>query len=80
MADEIPGGYYHELDLKGEILRAHNANGEEVEQLSEEQAKKLAEEGQPAPLKKKDDADKEADREARKAQKDAADKGKAGKR
>jgi hypothetical protein len=80
MADEIPGGYYHELNQKGEIVKAHNAHGLEVEQLSDSELEKLAEKGEPAPLKRREDEEKEADREARRAQREAATPSKSGKK
>jgi hypothetical protein len=51
MADEIPGGYYHELDQKGEVVRAHNAKGEEVEILSDADLEQHIKDGTPAALK-----------------------------
>ena len=77
MAETIPGGYYVELDKKDpkKVVRAHNANGEDVEILSDEQVKQHAEEGTPAPLKK-DTNDGEA---AKADQQAAATRGSAGK-
>ncbi len=76
MADEIKGGYYHELNQKGEVVRAHNANGEEVEILSDDAQKQHAENGTAAPLKGKKDEDADAKAE----QQAAASKGKSGKK
>ncbi len=78
MAETIPGGYYHELNQKGEVVRAHNANGEELEILSDDQRKKLAEEGRAAPLKgkKDEDADAKAEQQAAASRSNAGKGGK----
>ncbi len=52
MADEIPGGYYVELDQRtGEVAKAHNARGEEVEVLSDAEIEQHVKDGTPAALK-----------------------------
>jgi hypothetical protein len=52
--DNIVGGYY--LDSDKPNSGAHNSAGLAVKVLSEDEIKRLAETGEPAPLLKKEDA------------------------
>ena len=61
MAETITGGYYLELDQKtGKPAKAHNANSEEVDLLSDAQVEQHKADGTPAPLKASASADAQA--------------------
>lgn len=70
--DGIVGGYY--LDNDKPDSGAHNSAGMAVKVLSDDEIKKHAESGEPAPLLKKEDKEAEAKRQQEAAGQRAAEK------